>query len=159
MYYLTPAGTSFNGLLSGYKNDILFVEEDAVLSPDFMKVTWYASEVKRRNADVIQFALGGWSGENMINAHSDTFIVRTARELRGIAYGINQSTWLYFKSLESDYYADKQHDWCESMGLVLGKHNNNTGFRIVVPTLSRIWHIGESKRSCSFKTLKPIFHP
>ena len=40
--------------------------------------------------------------------------------MRGIAYGINQSTWLYFKSLRSDYYADPQNDWCESMGLVLG---------------------------------------
>ena len=135
-------GSSFDGLLLDYKDDILFLEEDAVLSPDFVKVTWYASEVKRRNADVIQFALGGWSGENMINAHPDTFVVRTARDLRGIAYGLNQSTWLYFKSLERDYFADTQHDWCESMGLVLGKHNNMTGFRIVVPTLSRIWHIG-----------------
>ena len=112
-----------------------------------MKVTWYASEVKRRNADVIQFALGGWSGENMINAHPDTFVVRTARDLRGIAYGLNQSTWRYFKTLETEYYADKQNDWCESMGLVLGKASNNTGFKIVVPTLSRIWHIGELRKA------------
>ena len=74
----TSTGASFNGLLSGYKNDVLFLEEDGVLSPDFVKVMWYVSEVKRRNAHIIQFALGGWSGENMINAHPDTFVVRTA---------------------------------------------------------------------------------
>ncbi|XP_028402717.1 uncharacterized protein LOC114525535 [Dendronephthya gigantea] len=142
VFNATLTGNSFNGWLLGYKHDILFVEEDTVLSPDFVKVMWYASEVKRRNADIIQFALGGWSGENMINAHPDTFIVRTARDMRGIAYGINQSTWLYFKTLEKEFNADKQADWCESMGLVLGKHNDNKGFRIVVPTLSRIWHIG-----------------
>ena len=112
------------------------------------------SEVKRRNAHIIQFALGGWSGENMINAHPETFVVRTARAVRGIAYGINQSTWLYFKTLESHYYADPQSDWCESMGLVLGKHNNNTGFRIVVPTLSRLWHIGEANANSITLTTK-----
>ena len=121
----------------------MFIEEDAILSPDFVKVTWYSSEIKRRNKGILQFALGSWAGENMINAHPDTFVVRNARSLRGIAYGLNQSTWLYFKSLEMDFFADKQDDWCESMGLVLGKHNNDTGFRIVVPTLSRIWHIGQ----------------
>ncbi|XP_028415145.1 uncharacterized protein LOC114538190 isoform X1 [Dendronephthya gigantea] len=138
----TLTGSSFNGWLLGYKHDILFLEEDTVLSPDFVKVMWYASEVKRRNADIIQFALGGWSGENMINAHPDTFIVRTARSMRGIAYGINQSTWLYFKTLEKDFKSDNQADWCESMGWVLGKHNDKKGFRIIVPTLSRFWHIG-----------------
>ncbi|XP_028402718.1 uncharacterized protein LOC114525536 isoform X1 [Dendronephthya gigantea] len=138
----TLTGNSFNGWLLGYKHDILFVEEDTVLSPDFVKVMWYASEVKRRNADIIQFALGGWSGENMINAHPDTFIVRPSRDLRGIAYGINQSTWLYFKTLEKDFKADKQADWCISMGLALARHNDNTALRFVVPTLSRVWHIG-----------------
>ncbi|XP_028415146.1 uncharacterized protein LOC114538190 isoform X2 [Dendronephthya gigantea] len=152
----TLTGSLFNGWLLGYKHDILFVEEDTVLSPDFVKVMWYASEVKRRNADIIQFALGGWSGENMINAHPDTFIVRTARSVRGIAYGINQSTWLYFKSLEKDFKSDNQADWCESMGLVLGKHNDNKGFRIIVPTLSRFWHIDLKDTEClnSFRRWK-----
>ncbi|XP_046857718.1 uncharacterized protein LOC124451129 isoform X1 [Xenia sp. Carnegie-2017] len=144
VYNATYDETIFNGLLHGYERDILFLEEDAVLSPDFVKVMWYSSEIKRRNKGILQFALGGWAGENMINAHPDTFVVRTSRALRGIAYGLNQSTWLYFKSLEMDFFADKQDDWCESMGLVLGKHNDNTGFRIVVPTLSRLWHVGKS---------------
>ena len=40
--------------LSGYKNDILFLEEDGVLSPDFVKVMWFMSEVKLCNAHIIQ---------------------------------------------------------------------------------------------------------
>ena len=135
-------GDAFDSTLRGHNTDILFIEEDAVLSPDFVKVAWFASEVKRRNVGIIQYALGSWSGENMINAHPDTFVVRAARQLRGIAYGLNQSTWLYFKTLEREYFEDGQHDWCESMGFVLGKHNAMKGFRIVLPTLSRVWHVG-----------------
>lgn len=64
------------GFGSQYEGDILFLEDDIELSKDAIKMIWYMLRIKNSHHKTIAVGLGGWSGENLINPHPDTVVIR-----------------------------------------------------------------------------------
>ncbi|RDD39485.1 hypothetical protein TrispH2_008763 [Trichoplax sp. H2] len=124
---------------SSYEDDIIFLEDDIILSPDALKVFRYGIYQKNRHNSVIAVALGGWSGENVINAHPDTFIVRRSFHFPSMAYAFNVSTWKIIKS--SKFLKHRNRDWSEALGDIVNRRLGWVPY-FIVPTLGRIWHIG-----------------
>ena len=124
---------------ASYKGDVIFLEDDIILSPDALKVFKYSMGQKSRYEGVLAAALGGWSGENVINAHPDTFVIRRSFYFPSMAYAFNVSTWNIIKS--SNFFLHRNRDWSEALGDIVNKRLGWVPFYIV-PTLGRIWHIG-----------------
>lgn len=64
------------GFGSQYEGDILFLEDDIELSKDAIKMIWYMLGIKNSHYKTVGVGLGGWSGENLINPHPDTVVIR-----------------------------------------------------------------------------------
>ena len=64
------------------------------------------------------------------------FTLRVMLYFPGMAYSFNASIWNAIK--QSKFLASKTNDWSEAIAWMWpGRHN------VVVPTLGRMWHIGE----------------
>jgi len=122
----------------------LFLEEDVVLSPDFMQVLWYALQVKNLLAhDILQVALGGWSGENTVNAHPDTFVVRKSYCFQPMAYAFNVSFVRRLGSEKDFNNFANISDYCYVVTHLVLREREFQPWNIIVPTLSRMWHVGK----------------
>ena len=89
---------------------------------------------------VAQVALGGWSGENLINAHPDTFVIRTSIYFQPMAYSFTSSFYQFLWRHESKWLNDQNADFSGSLAdLVRG---SGVPLLVVVPTMGRMWHIG-----------------
>ena len=132
----------FRDLLRDWNGgDMLILEEDVVLSPDFVKAFWFASHVKSSVATPIcQIALGGWSGSNLANGHPNTFAIRRCYYLQPMAYGFNSSFFRFLWRHEDEWLDDNNYDFSESIGRFI--RERQTPFLAVVPTMARLWHIG-----------------
>eukprot|EP00050_Salpingoeca_kvevrii_P002882 m.207418 g.207418 ORF g.207418 m.207418 type:complete len:565 (-) comp10710_c0_seq2:2279-3973(-) len=118
--------------------DVLFIEDDCCVAPDLATVERAALFAKNGggHGSVHAVSFGGWSGENTINAHPKTLITRRSHEhLLGLVLSFNQT---FAQELYADSYWSKcpSPDWTECVGFVI------IDLKIVVPTLSRVWHIG-----------------
>ncbi|EDV29675.1 uncharacterized protein TRIADDRAFT_52327 [Trichoplax adhaerens] len=123
------------GLGSVYEEDVLFLEDDIELSKDAIKMIWYMLQIKNSRYKTVAVGLGGWSGENLVNPHPDTVVIRYMLFFPGMAYAFNASVWREIKT--SRFLTIKVNDWSEALGwLWVGRYN------VIVPTLGRIWHIG-----------------
>jgi hypothetical protein len=121
------------------------VEEDVELSPDALLVTaallWYKATNALAQRFAVQTALGGWCGENKINARPDTLVVHVGRNFQPIAYTLNASDYARLRAhvlrLRSQPDIPRVNDWCEEIGLAL--HGRVT---LLAPTVGRMYHIG-----------------
>ena len=121
--------------------DLLILEEDTILSPDFVKAFWFASHVKNSvAAPISQIALGGWSGSNLVNGHPNTFVVRRAFHFQAMAYGFNSSFFQFLWRHEEKWLHDNKSDFSESIGHFI--RGRQLPFLAVAPTMARMWHIG-----------------
>lgn len=120
---------------------MFFIEDDAILSPDFMEVMWYALRVKNTVPDTLFSTLQGMGSENLVEHQPDTFVVSQVPVVESICYAFNVSTWNYIKNTEKEVVGYTEKDWPIALGLLLFYDRNET-VQIVAPTISRIWHVG-----------------
>lgn len=124
-----------------FKGDVFFIEDDAILSPDFMEVMWYALTVKNTVPDTLFSTLQGMGSENLVEHQPDTFVVSQVPVVESICYAFNSTTWKYIKTTEKEAVGYTEKDWPVALGLLLFYDRNET-VQIVAPTISRIWHVG-----------------
>ena len=84
--------------------------------------------------------MGGWSGENIINTHPDTFAVRRSGCFQAMAYTVSDRLFGFLKANERIWVNDSVSDFSESITIL--HYQKNLPVLMVVPTLGRMWHIG-----------------
>lgn len=125
-----------------FSGDVLFVEDDLVVAPDFMEVMWYSLLVKNSVPNIHFSTLQGVREENLVDHQPDAFVVSEVPLVQSIGYAFNTSMWEYIKTFQEDALGHAEKDWPLYLGLMLLYNRNSTIFRIVSPTISRIWHVG-----------------
>lgn len=142
--YYVSGTTKVNGFFHEYEGDILFFEEDVVLSEDVLEVAWFASFVKNTLSNIQQFALGGEAGENTVNGHPDSFVVRKAVRFLRNAYGFNVTTWKVLSLMkEQSWHAE---EWNIALGKMIVETNDLKAFHVVVPTVARYHNSVKNER-------------
>lgn len=127
-----------------FSGDVLFVEDDLVVAPDFMEVMWYSLLVKNSVPNIHFSTLQGVGEENLVDHQPDAFVVSEVPLVQSIGYAFNTSMWEYIKTFREDALGHAEKDWPLYLGLMLLYNRNSTIFRIVSPTISRIWHVGDN---------------
>ena len=142
-----------------FTKDVLFIEDDVIVSADFMESMWYAIAVKNSVSGVLLSSLQGVGGDNLIEHHPDTFVVSHVPVVHSACYAFNASAWKYIKKFEKDAldYSDK--DWPLFLGLLFFYDRNGTTIKIVTPTISRIWHVGDNDLVGSTETSSQTYKP
>ena len=126
-----------------YDGDALFLEEDAVLSPDAFRVLWFSLRVKNSfGPNIFQVSLGGYAGENVVNAHPNTVVVRKAVFLQPMAYAFNGSFFALLSKHYDRIFVGNVADFSEAIAYALAAKELGLSYHMVVPTLSRMWHVG-----------------
>lgn len=120
------------------------MEDDIVVAPDFMEVMWYALLVKNSVANIHFSTLQGVGEENLVDHQPDAFVVSQVPLVQSIGYAFNSSMWEYIKTFQQDALGHAERDWPLYLGLMLLYNSNATVLRIVSPTISRIWHVGDN---------------
>ena len=120
------------------------MEDDIVVAPDFMEVMWYALLVKNTVANIHFSTLQGVGEENLVDHQPDAFVVSQVPLVQSIGYAFNSSMWEYIKTFRQDALGHAERDWPLYLGLMLLYNSNATVLRIVSPTISRIWHVGDN---------------
>ena len=133
--------------------DALFLEDDIVLAPDAIKSSHFLFKIKKENPNVHAIALGGWSGEHLINSKPFTFVIRRSKHFQAMAYGFNMS---FFLSVERRWKAGvakelRIRDWTEEISYLLPdaiaspRERKKKGvLYMAVPTMGRMHHIGKN---------------
>lgn len=143
-------------LLEPYNGDVIFLEDDLLVSPDFFQTLDKVSRVKRSANGTAAFAMGGWGGENMLNAEPAGILRRASTAFPTMGYGFNRSLWQRIEeNLERVLRGMPNfQDWSDAVGRALteeyARTNDSTlaSFAIkyetdvIQPTLSRVWHVG-----------------
>ena len=127
-----------------FSGDVLFVEDDIVVAPDFMEVLWFSLLVKNSVANIHFSTLQGVGEENLVDHQPDTFVISQVPLVQSIGYAFNSSVWEYIKTFQEDALGHAEKDWPLYLGLMLLYNRNATVFRIASPTISRIWHVGDN---------------
>ena len=113
------------------------------MSPDAIKVLWYCSRVKNTfGPDIWQVALGGHSGQNMVNPHPDTFNVRKTTYFQAMAYAFNSTFWDLVRSHSNSIFSNTLDDFSEALALFFAWPKLRKTLHIVAPTMGRMWHVG-----------------
>lgn len=156
--------------LHGYDGDVIFLEDDLLVSPDFFTAVDAASEVKQSSNTAV-FALGGWAGQNAGSAsrRPEQFMRKTWSAFPTMGYGFNRSLWRRISTArgeiinssgldcaqQQNYCAHNLDDWSfavsRSLRLRYGRTKdpylrNFQTFKevqLVQPPVSRVWHIGK----------------
>lgn len=136
-----------------FDGDVLFIEDDTVVAPDFMKALYYSLKVKNSVRNVMFSTLQGLGPESAVEQQPDSFIISQVPVLQSICYAFNSSTWSYLKKFEKDALDYSRTDWPLSLGLLLFFERNET-VRVVMPTISRVWHIGQNRLSSTHSSAK-----
>ncbi|EDO46826.1 predicted protein [Nematostella vectensis] len=126
---------------STYTGDVFFIEDDAILSPDFMEVMWFSLYVKNTFPETLFSTLQGMGSENLVEHQPDTFVISQVPVVESVCYSFNVTAWNYIKKVEKESVAYTEKDWPLALGLLLFYDRNET-VQIVAPTISRIWHVG-----------------
>ena len=142
--------------LQSYSDDIVFLEDDVVPSPDFFIALEFASAFKRKSNNFQVIAMGGWGGENQVNANATTFTMKSAVAFPTMGYAFNRALWNEIMKVENIVTLDVlRTDWAESLAAALWARAYDQFFplnllsfhrhgqiKLLQPTLSRVWHIG-----------------
>ena len=149
-------------LLEPYDGDVLFLEDDLLVAPDFFQVLKEVSNFKRAVNGTQVFAMGGWGGENMFGADPAVFLRRTSRAFPTMGYGFNRSLWRRIEQVAPEILEGRgahgvvplEHDWSDAVAQALTREYKRTHDRelssfaigweteVIQPTLSRVWHVG-----------------
>lgn len=127
-----------------FSSDVLFVEDDIVVAPDFMEVMWFSLLIKNSVGNIHFSTLQGVGEENLVDHQPDAFVVSQVPLVQSIGYAFNSSMWEYIKTFQEDALGHAEKDWPLYLGLMLLYNRNTTVFRIASPTISRIWHVGDN---------------
>lgn len=127
-----------------FTGDVLFFEDDVVVAPDFMEVMWFSLLVKNSVPNIHFSTLQGIGEENLVDHQPDAFVVSQVPLVQSIGYAFNSSIWEYIKTFQQDAMGHAEKDWPLYLGLMLLYNRNATVFKIVSPTISRIWHVGDN---------------
>ena len=158
--------------LKDYNGDILFLEDDAIVSPDVFACLNFMSQVKalgtqgsggtkgRPIESPYAIGLGGWNAENMWGPHPLDFRVLVSIGLPTLGYAHNRSLYedliLHAKPPDSKP-RQVDNDWTSAIlqlvernpdskhaGADDGGHDHPSYGHVPIlrPTLSRVWHIG-----------------
>lgn len=109
-----------------------------------MKTLYYSLKVKNSVHNVMFSTLQGLGPGSITEQQPDTFIISRVPVLQSICYAFNSSTWSYMKRFEKDALDYSRTEWPLSLGLLLFFERNET-VRVVMPTISRVWHIGQNR--------------
>eukprot|EP00943_MAST-04B_sp_MAST-4B-sp1_P007247 g7247.t1 len=166
-------------VLKDYNGDILFLEDDLIVSPDALVVLDFLSGAKsghlahqirsdkprlnNKNTAEIDYAymykthfvnLGGWGGENYINANPTLFTTKSNKYVPTMGYAFNRTFYMILESnnifskmtLKSGHDNDHLADWSVSLtNQLYGTILEKTPIILTLsPTLSRINHFAES---------------
>ena len=100
-------------LLHGYNGDIIFLEDDLIVSKDALTVLDFLSGCKNGHVTHIKntkqdhythihhthfISLGGWGGENQINADPTLFTIKSHKYVPTMGYGFNRTLYNMMKS-------------------------------------------------------------
>jgi hypothetical protein len=143
-------------LLSNYSGDVVFLEDDVVPSSDFFVALEFTSNIKRQLALFQLIAMGGWGGENQVDASARTFTLKASKSFPTMGYAFNRSLWAEIEKVEYSMLADSAClDWAECLSNKLWTQAealwfplelvsfHQAGFvKLIQPTLSRVLHIG-----------------
>lgn len=156
--------------LDGYEGDVVFLEDDLLVSPDFFAAAGAASEIKQTSGMAI-FALGGWAGQNTgspAGRRPEQFVRKTWSAFPTMGYGFNRSLWDRVSAASDeitnssgmDCLPQQKHcmhnldDWSFAVSRNLRLRYNRTldpylrnfqvfkEVQLVQPLVSRVWHIG-----------------
>jgi hypothetical protein len=143
------------GALPDYIGDVVFLEDDVLPSPDFFTALDFSSAVKQQNRMFQLIAMGGWGGENQIDADAHTFTMKASSSFPTMGYAFDRMLWDEIARVEESVLADHKSDWAESVTSILCQQATKRNFpaelssfhrsghiKIIQPTLSRVWHIG-----------------
>jgi len=126
---------------TSHEGDVIFIEDDSIVSPDFLEAMWYANVVKNVVSDVLISTLQGFKSGNLNEPDPDAFVVRRVPALQTNCYSFNASVWRYLKKFEKGSLELSNSDWQFALG-VLTYNDRNETLKTVTPTVSRVWHIG-----------------
>ena len=146
---------------STFTSDVLFTEDDVVLSSDFMECMWYANAVKNSVPGIFISTLQGVGGGNLIENYPDSFVVSRVPVVQSTSYAFNSTTWEYIKESAFKSLDYSERDWPLYLGLLFFYSPNGTALKIVSPTISRVWHIGgnDLPSASESPTYKPVTIP
>jgi hypothetical protein len=142
--------------LVGYTGSVVFLEDDVVPSPDFFTALEFGVSSRRRLPLVQVTSMGGWGGENQINANASTFTVKICASFPTMGYAFDASLWAEIHAVEEVMLSNALCvDWAECLSSVLhdraeelmfpaslGSFHQRGAVKVIQPTLSRTWHIG-----------------
>ena len=151
MVELFVNATSPTGPQHTFAKDLVFLEDDLIVAPDFAKVVRFMSTIKARVPGIIATALAGWGGEHMVNANIKDFVVQEQRKpFPNMGYAVNQTLIRELFDPKSAVFREfrrppkrgksEREDWDNSLGRVL--ESTMIASRVIRPTFSRIWHTG-----------------
>jgi hypothetical protein len=143
-------------LLRNYDGNVVFLEDDVVPSPDFFVALDFACHSKSKTSIIQVISMGGWGGENQVNAEPNTFTMKVSSSFPTMGYAFDRGLWKEIATLEQTVLSDWVNtDWAESLALALcnqaiSRHyprelisfHRCNHIHIIQPTLSRVWHIG-----------------
>lgn len=155
-------------VLHGYDGAVLFLEADTPVAPDARAVV--AAMVRSAPDDAAHqriYSLGGWGGENFVDADPKTLILHKTNQFPTMGYAFNRSVWQRIASRRQEFESLRRtafySDWsttismmlqggvCESPCPVRAEKVQWTDLPYVTrppmvvlsPTFSRIAHIGK----------------
>ena len=139
-----------------YEGDVVFLEDDLQVAPDFWPVLDGAARFKRLGSVTAVFAMGGWGGHNLVSADPQTFVLKTSRAFPTMGYGFNRSLAREIEAVSVEIRGEQRFpDWsdaaCHWLRLRYERTNRSElrsfasprAMELVQPTLSRVWHIGQ----------------
>jgi hypothetical protein len=143
--------TEVNGPHTVFETDVVFLEDDLLVAPDFFKVARFMAGVKQAVPGVSVSAMAGWGGEHLVNAQLlDYVIQQQKRPFPNMGYAVNASLVRQLFNESSPVHEEfhrppkrgkaEREDWDNSMGRVL--ESDVLPGRVVRPTFSRVWHRG-----------------
>jgi hypothetical protein len=144
-------------LLSDYDGDIVFLEDDILISPDFFTALDAAVRFKKQSNGIAQvLAMGGWGGEHQIDSDPSTFTLKLSHAFPTMGYAFNRLLWNQIQKIED---AAKNDDSLPDWSMCIAKHlwqravekdfplelvgfHQRNGIKVIQPTVSRVWHMG-----------------
>lgn len=143
--------------LRNYSGDILFLDEDVVPSPDLMQAATFGIKAKSESGIAQVVALGGWGGENQVNAEIHTFTLKMSEGFPMGACAFNRELWTEIQALEPWMLEENSGDWPTRLGRALSDRARKSSFppklrafhqsgriKVIQPTLSRLWYVGHA---------------
>ena len=150
-------------LLHGYNGDIIFLEDDLIVSKDALTVLDFLSGCKNGHVTHIKntkqdhythihhthfISLGGWGGENFVNAHPTLFTIKSTKYVPTMGYGFNRTLYNMMKSngIFIKMISQKSNNYMADWSISLTEQLYHTIFMTrpivltLAPTLSRINH-------------------